>query len=97
MAWTCLVFSLNFDQSWAAFFLNGDGSIYGRYGTRSHQHESEEDVSLEGFLDSMQQVLALHTKYSEIKDSLQGKVGPKPPVAPPEEFSFTQKRNTHLP
>ena len=87
-------FQFDFDQSWAAFFLNGDGSIYGRYGTRSHQHESEEDVSLEGFLDSMQQVLALHTKYSEIKDSLQGKVGPKPPVAHPEEFPLLKEKYT---
>ncbi|MBI3463682.1 MAG: PDZ domain-containing protein [Planctomycetes bacterium] len=28
-------FQFDYDQTWAAFFLNADGSIYGRYGTRA--------------------------------------------------------------
>src|SRR5262249_1722148 len=42
-------FQFDYDQSWAAFFLNPDMTIYGRYGTRSHRTESDDDVSLEGF------------------------------------------------
>ena len=42
-------FQFDYDQSWAAFLLNADLTIYGRYGTRSHQSESKDDVSLEGF------------------------------------------------
>ncbi len=87
-------FQFDYDQSWAAFFLNADGNIYGRYGTRSHQHESEDDVSLDGFLDSMQHALALHAKYPEVKDSLKAKFGPKPVVAHPEEFPLLKEKYT---
>ncbi|HEX2473349.1 MAG TPA: thioredoxin family protein, partial [Lacipirellulaceae bacterium] len=37
------LFQFDYDQSFAAFIMNGDKSIYGRYGTRSHQTESEND------------------------------------------------------
>ena len=43
------LFQFDYDQSFAAFLMNGDKTIYGRYGTRSHQTESDDDVSLEGF------------------------------------------------
>jgi len=34
------LFQYDYDQSWAAFILNADRTIYGRYGTRSHRTES---------------------------------------------------------
>ncbi len=79
-------FQFDYDQSWAAFFLNADGTIYGRYGTRSHQHDSAEDVSLEGFLDTLGEVLKLHANYPANKTQLVAKMGPKPEVARPEDF-----------
>lgn len=87
-------FQFDYDQSWAAFFLNADGTIYGRYGTRSHQHESEEDVSLDGFLDTMQTVLDLHKRFPEAKSSLIAKTGPKTEIAKPEEFSKLKEKYT---
>src|SRR5687767_10841194 len=47
------LFQFDYDQSWAAFMMNADKTIYGRYGTRSHQHESEDDVSLNGFAEAL--------------------------------------------
>ncbi len=85
-------FQFDYDQSWAAFFMNGDGTIYGRYGTRSHQSESADDVSLEGFLATMTEVLELHSKYAEVKDSLAAKTGEKVAVAVPEEFPTLKER-----
>jgi serine protease Do len=87
-------FQFDYDQSWAAFFLNADGTIYGRYGTRSHQHDSEEDVSLDGFLDTMQSVLALHKQFPETKASLAAKTGPKSEIAKPEEFKELKEKYT---
>lgn len=87
-------FQFDYDQSWVAFFLNGDGSIYGRYGTRSHQTESEHDVTLAGFLETMRQVLALHARFPEVKPALADKVGPPPPVAAPEEFPKLKENYT---
>ena len=79
-------FQFDYDQSWAAFFMNGDGTIYGRYGTRSHQHDSEQDVSLAGFLDTLNEVVQLHREYPSNKDALSAKTGPQPEVSRPEEF-----------
>ncbi len=87
-------FQFDFDQSWAAFFLNADGTIYGRYGTRSHQHEAADDVSLDGFLDTMQSVLALHKRYPDVRSTLASKVGPKPEVAVPEQFARLKEKYT---
>ena len=62
------LFQFDYDQSWAAFMLNpADLTIYGRYGTRSHQRNAEDDVSLEGFGKALQAALDLHADYPNIK------------------------------
>ncbi len=43
------IFQFDYDQSWAAFLMEPDMTILGRYGTRSSQKDSTNDVSLEGF------------------------------------------------
>ncbi len=87
-------FQFDYDQSWAAFFMNGDGTIYGRYGTRSHRTESAEDVTLDGFLATMNEVIALHEKFDEVKPALAAKLGQKAPVSSPEEFPSLKDRYT---
>src|SRR5690349_10089446 len=52
-------FQHDFDLSFAAYFLNPDGTIYGRFGTRSDRPE-EEDISLEGLREAMQGALRIH-------------------------------------
>ena len=42
------LFQLDTDQSFAVFFFNADGTIYGRFGTRSHRKNWIGDVSVEG-------------------------------------------------
>src|SRR5262245_25664411 len=42
------LFQFDYDQSFAAFLLNADGAIYGRFGTRSHRTSWSDDVSIEG-------------------------------------------------
>ena len=87
-------FQFDYDQSWAAFFFNADGTIYGRYGTRSHQRESADDVSLDGFLDTMQTVLALHKQFPEVKESLAMKAGPRAEIEKPEQFAKLKEKYT---
>ncbi|MCC6510625.1 MAG: PDZ domain-containing protein [Pirellulaceae bacterium] len=79
-------FQFDYDQSWAAFVLHADGTIIGRYGTRSHQTESDDDVSLEGFLESLGQALEIHRDFAKHRSQLVAKTGPKAPVDRPEEF-----------
>ncbi len=80
------LFQFDYDQSWAAFFLNPDLTIYGRYGTRSHQTRSEDDVSLESFAKALEAALELHQHYPENKASLAGKRGPESEIKVPEDF-----------
>ena len=46
------VFQHDFDQSFAAYLMNPDLTIYGRFGTRSERPEYE-DISLEGLRKAM--------------------------------------------
>jgi hypothetical protein len=80
------LFQYDYDQSWAAFFLNADMTIYGRYGTRSHERESKDDVSLEGFAKALTGALELHTQFPKHKAALAAKRGPDSDVKVPEQF-----------
>lgn len=91
------LFQFDFDQSWAAFMLNADLTIYGRYGTRSHRTESARDVSLEGFAAALQGALALHAKFADVRASLQQKRGAPLEASAPEAFpSFQGKYASKL-
>ena len=80
-------FQFDYDQSWAAFFLNADMTIYGRYGTRSHQTESKDDVSLEGFSKALSGALELHAQFPQLKAALAAKRGPTSDVKVPEQLT----------
>lgn len=90
-------FQFDYDQSWAAFFLNADMTIYGRYGTRSHQTESKDDVSLEGFSKALSGALELHAQFPNNKAALAAKRGPTSEIKVPEQFpSFKGKYGAKL-
>lgn len=80
------LFQYDTDQSFAGFMLNADGTIYGRFGTRSHRTEWIGDVSLEGLAEALKGALELHKDFSTVKRSLAGKRGPKPLFDRPELF-----------
>lgn len=42
------LFQYDMNQSWAAFLMNADGVIYGRYGTRAAQRD-DKAITIEGF------------------------------------------------
>ncbi|HVW36482.1 MAG TPA: Trx7/PDZ domain-containing (seleno)protein [Pirellulales bacterium] len=91
------LFQYDYDQSFAAFFLNADKTIYGRYGTRSHETESAQDVSVEGFARSLEAALKLHEQYPANKQALAAKRGPEPKVKSPEQFpSLKEKYGSKL-
>jgi hypothetical protein len=81
------LFQFDYDQSFAAFIMNGDKTIYGRFGTRSHQTRSEDDVTLEGFAEALEEGLKIHAGYPGNQSALAGKQPQAPPsVATPEQF-----------
>ena len=85
-------FQFDFDMSFAVFFMNADGTIYGRYGTRnSRPPEADKDISLQGLRAAMEAAAALHQGYPGNADSLKAKIGPAPKYASAE--LYPQMRN----
>jgi hypothetical protein len=73
------LFQFDYDQTLAAFFLNADGTIYGRYGTRAgNGAKSSTHVSLASFGKAMERALALHRGYPNNREKLAAKRGPEP-------------------
>ena len=92
------LFQYDTDQSFAVFLLNADGTIYGRFGTRSHRTEWYGDVSIEGLVSAMKRVLELHKDYPANRSLFAGKRGQPLEFASPEKFpmlktKFTDKLN----
>ncbi len=86
------LFQFDYDQSFAVFFLNADGTIYGRFGTRSHRTRWSDDVSIEGLAKALQGALALHEQYPKNRDELAGKRGAAPDVPSPERYALLRGR-----
>src|SRR5581483_3790542 len=72
------LFQYDYDQSFAVFFLNANGTIYGRFGTRSHRTNWVGDVSLDGLAKALEGALECHRFSPENKEWFAGKRGPKP-------------------
>ncbi len=86
------LFQFDTDQSFAAFLLNADGTIYGRYGTRSHRTYWSDDVSIEGLANALKGALELHRQYPKNRAALAGKRGPAPEVPSPEKYPMLKDR-----
>lgn len=92
--WGVDLHRFEFDRAltWAIFFMNADGSMYGRYGSRSGLRDlSAREISLTGFKESLRAALELHTRYTTdpqaVKPELADKVaGAGPTWRRPEEI-----------
>jgi len=90
------LFQFDYDLTFAAFFLNADKTIYGRFGTRSSGKEAQRDITTEGFAKALQGALDLHAAYPGNKASLQGKHGSKPRYKVPERFPSLRRFKPQL-
>jgi hypothetical protein len=71
--------------TWAVLFMNGDRTVYGRYGTRSGPAKPG-DVTDAGFRKAALAALEIHGGYPANRESLRGKVGPAPRFKTPREY-----------
>jgi len=76
------LFQVDYDLSFSAVFFNGDGTVYGRYGSWTHQ-KSPQDKTTAGFKKALESALALHKNYPANKAELAGKQGEKLPFNDP--------------
>ena len=80
------LFQFDYDMTFAAFFMNADRTIYGRYGTRSEYKLAAKEISLPGFKKALEGALKLHGGYPGNRRSLRAKTGPAPRHRIPEQF-----------
>ena len=76
------LFQFDYDLSFSTMFFNGDGTVYGRFGSWIHQKDSQ-DRTTAGYKHALEAALAIHRGYPANKDSLKGKQGKPMPVNDP--------------
>jgi hypothetical protein len=86
------LFQYDYDQSFAALLLNADGTIYGRFGTRSHRTSWADDVSIEGLAQALRGGLELHAQYPKNREALSAKRGSKPEFPSPEKYPLLREK-----
>ena len=65
-------FQFDFDLSFTTLIFNGDGTLYGRYGSWTHQKDPREEAT-DGFRRALETALQIHRGYPANKASLLGK------------------------
>jgi hypothetical protein len=85
-------FQFDPDLTYAAFFMNADGTLYGRFGSRSDMKDAEREISVEGFGKALAAALELHKGFPANKSSLLAKTGPPTRFKSPEEYPSLKGR-----
>jgi serine protease Do len=80
------LFQFDYDLTFAAFFMNADRTIYGRFGSRSHHDKPEKDISIDGLRAALAASLELHRNYPGNKQALAGKQPKVVTVKSPEAY-----------
>lgn len=78
-------FQFDFDLSFSTLFFNGDGTLYGRYGSWVHQKD-QHDKTTAGYVKALEGALAIHQQYPENKPQLAGKQGGPTPYKNPVDI-----------
>jgi serine protease Do len=84
-------FQFDYDLSFTTMFFNGDGTVYGRYGSWVHQADPEARETI-GYRRALEGVLALHRGYPQNRGSLAGKQGLPTPFRTPVEIPALAKK-----
>lgn len=79
------LFQFDYDLSFSTVFFNGDGTVYGRYGSWTHQKDAF-NKTVDGFKKALGAALTIHAKYPGNRASLAGKQGAALPFKNPLEI-----------
>jgi len=79
------LFQFDYDLSLSTLIFNGDGTVYGRFGSWQHQRDAMDD-STTGYKATLEGALTLHRAYPANKDSLASKQGGPTPFKIPIEI-----------
>ena len=78
-------FQFDYDLSFSTLIFNADGTLYGRYGSWTHQADPEARETI-GYRRALEAALALHKGYPANRAALAGKQGGPIPFATPVEI-----------
>jgi hypothetical protein len=84
-------FQFDFDLTFAVVFMNHDGTIYGRFGTRSGRGHADHDITLAGLAETLSSVLSIHAEYPQNRDALAGKQPTRAKYSVPEQYPALRK------
>ena len=90
------LFQFDYDLTFAAFFMNADKTIYGRFGTRADFEDAAKNISIESFKGALEAALELHKAYPENRAALAAKTGPEPIKKTPEAFPALLRYSSNL-
>lgn len=89
-------FQFDYDLSFSALLFNGDGTVYGRYGSWLHQKDPLNKTTA-SFRKALESALAIHRGYPANKAVLKGKQGAPMPYKTPVEFpTLSEKYGSKL-
>src|SRR5260221_7098341 len=75
----------DYDLSFSTLFFNGDGTVYGRYGSWIHQKNPQEEATA-SYRRALEAALAIHREYPANRAALAGKQGGPVPFKTPLEI-----------
>ncbi len=78
-------FQFDYDLSFSTLVFNGDGTLYGRFGSWAHQTNSQ-DRAVDGFRRTLEGALRLHRGYPGNRSVLEGKQGTPVPYRTPVDL-----------
>lgn len=78
-------FQFDYDLSFSTLIFNADGTLYGRYGSWTHQADPESRATI-GYRRALEAALRLHRDYPANRASLAGKQGGPAPFSTPIEI-----------
>jgi hypothetical protein len=88
------LFQYDYDMSFAVMYLHHDGTLLGRFGTRTGRDNEAQDMQLGGFRESMTKVLDLAANIDQHRDRLTGKRGPAPLFPTAEKYPSLKDKFT---
>lgn len=85
------LFQFDYDLSFSTMFFNGDGTIYGRYGSWTHQRDSQ-NTTISSYQRAIEAALAIHRDYPANKATLAAKQGSPIPFKTPTQIPLLAAR-----
>lgn len=88
------LYQFDYDMSLAMFLMRADGTIYGRFGTRSGQKDEDHEMTIDGFAKALICGLEMDEEFDRFKPQLVGKRGSDVSVAKPEDHAWLKGKYT---